>query len=44
MLGTGAQRRYRIGDITYDRTNGILYALELFADNAKPLVHVWKMN
>ncbi|MBM3707801.1 MAG: hypothetical protein FJW69_05600 [Actinobacteria bacterium] len=44
MLGADAQRRYRIGDITYDRINGILYVLELFADDAKPVVHVWKMN
>ena len=44
MLGTGDQRRYRIGDITYDRTNGILYVLELFADGAKPVVHVWKIS
>ena len=44
MLGTDAQRRYRIGDITHDRTNSILYVLELFADDAKPVVHVWKMN
>ncbi len=44
MLGTGEQRRYRIGDITFNRTNGILYVLELFADGAKPVVHVWKMN
>jgi len=44
MLGTGEQRRYRIGDITFDRENCILYVLELFADNAKPVVHVWKMH
>lgn len=44
MLGAGEQRRYRIGDITFDRTNSILYVLELFADGAKPVVHVWKMN
>ena len=44
MLGTDVQRRYRIGDITFDRVNSILYVLELFADGAKPVVHVWKMN
>ena len=44
MLGTDVQRRYRIGGITFDRTNSILYVLELFADDAKPVVHVWKMN
>jgi hypothetical protein len=44
MLGTDAQRRYRLGGITFDRINGILYVLELFADEAKPVVHVWKMH
>ena len=41
MLGAGDQRRYRIGDVAYDRANGRLYLLELFADGAKPVVHVW---
>ena len=44
MLGTGDQRRYRIGDVTYDRNNGLLYVLELFADGAKPVVHVWRVR
>lgn len=44
MLGTGPQRRYRIGDVAYDRKNGILYVLELFADDAKPVVHVWRVG
>ncbi|GAB4503516.1 MAG: hypothetical protein Fur0043_05080 [Anaerolineales bacterium] len=44
MLGTGVQRRYRIGDVAYDRANGLLYVLELFADGAKPVVHVWKIH
>jgi hypothetical protein len=44
MLGTGDQRRYRIGDVTYDRNNGLLYVLELFADGAKPVVHVWRVQ
>ena len=43
-LGTGDQRRYRLGDITYDRENNLLYVLELFADNAKPVVHVWRVQ
>lgn len=43
-LGTGDQRRYRLGDITYDRANNLLYILELFADNAKPVVHVWRVQ
>lgn len=44
MLGAGAQRRYRIGDVAYDRANGLLYVLELFADDAKPVVHVWRVQ
>ena len=44
MLGTGDQRRYRIGDAAYDRQNGLLYVLELFADEASPLVHVWRVG
>lgn len=44
MLGTGAQRRYRLGPVAYDRARGLLYVLELFADEAKPVVHVWKVG
>lgn len=44
MLGTGVQRRYRIGDVAYDRANGLLYVLELFADGGKPVVHVWRVR
>jgi hypothetical protein len=44
MLGTGDQRRYRIGDMAYDQANGLLYILELFADGAKPVVHVWSIK
>ncbi len=44
MLGTGVQRRYRIGDVAYDRNNGLLYVLELFADEARPVVHVWRVK
>lgn len=43
MLGEGDQRRYRIGDVSYDRANGLLYVLELYADGAKPVVHVWRV-
>ena len=43
MLGAGVQRRYRIGDVAYDRAHGRLYVLELFADDAKPVVHVWQI-
>lgn len=44
LLGTGHQRRYRIGDVAYDRTHGLLYVLERFADEAKPVVHVWRVQ
>jgi hypothetical protein len=44
MLGWGDQRRYRIGDVAYDRENGLLYVLELFADTARPVVHVWRVR
>jgi len=44
MLGSGAQRRYRIGEMAYDRDNGLLYVLELFADGTKPVVHVWRVG
>ncbi len=44
MLGTGQQRRYRLGDTAYDRDNGLLYVLELFADEARPVVHVWRVQ
>lgn len=44
MIGTGDQRRFRIGDVAYDRDNGLLYILELFADEAQPVVHVWQIS
>jgi hypothetical protein len=44
MLGKGSQRRYRLGGVTFDRANGILFVIELFADEAKPVVHVWKIH
>jgi hypothetical protein len=43
-LGWGDQRRYRLGDVSYDRANGLLYVLELYADGAKPVVHVWRIK
>jgi hypothetical protein len=42
-LGWGDQRRSRIGDVAYDRDAARLYVLELYADNAKPIVHVWQI-
>lgn len=44
MVGWGDQRRYRIGDVAYDRENGLIYILELFPDEAKPVVHVWRIE
>ncbi len=43
-LGSGTQRRYRLGDVAFDGDNGYLYVLELFADEAKPVIHVWKIH
>jgi hypothetical protein len=43
-LGSGVQRRYRIGDVAFDAENGLLYVLELFAEGAKPVVHVWQLT
>jgi hypothetical protein len=43
-LGWGAQRRFRIGDVSYDPNSGLLYVLELYADGAKPVVHVWSVE
>jgi len=43
-LGRGDQRRSRVGAAACDRANGHLYVLELEADGAKPVVHVWKVH
>lgn len=43
-LGTGDQRRNRIGAVTYDRENDLIYVLELFGEGAKPVVHVWRVD
>jgi hypothetical protein len=40
--GDGDQRRYRISDVAYDRTNDLLFVLENMADGTKPVVHVWR--
>lgn len=42
--GAGAQRRNRLGDVTYDRASGLLYLLELIADDARPVVHVLRVR
>jgi hypothetical protein len=42
--GTQDQRKCRIGEVAYDRQRGFLYVLERFADGAKPVVHVWRVD
>jgi hypothetical protein len=44
MLGSGMQRRFRIGAVAYDRSHQLLYVLELFADEARPVVYVWRVG
>jgi hypothetical protein len=44
MLGTGNQRRFRLGSVAYDRNHGLIYVLELFADGAMPVVHVFRIK
>ncbi len=44
MLGTGVQRTYRIGAVAYHRSSNLIYVLEWFADEAKPIVHVWRVK
>lgn len=44
MLGTGVQRVWRIGGMAYDRVNQRLYLLELFAEEAAPVVHVFSIE
>jgi hypothetical protein len=44
LLGEGIQRRFLLGGATYDRVNQRLYVLELFADGAKPIAHVWHVG
>ncbi|MBL7006535.1 MAG: hypothetical protein ISR78_05610 [Spirochaetia bacterium] len=43
-IGSGVQRRYQIGDVAYDIKNNLLYVMELFADEARPVVHVWEID
>jgi hypothetical protein len=40
-IGTGDQRRFRLGETAYDRDRGLLYIPERFVDGAKPVIHVW---
>ncbi len=43
-VGWDVQRRYRIGAVAYDRNSALLYVLELSAEGAKPVVHVWRVE
>ncbi len=43
-IGTGDQRRFRLGETAYDRERGLLYVPERFADGAKPVIHVWRVQ
>lgn len=40
----GNQRKNRLGDVTYDKERNVLFLLELFADEYKPVVHVFKIK
>jgi hypothetical protein len=42
--GTGDQRKCRLGEVAYDRERGFLYVIERFADDSKPVVHVWRVQ
>jgi hypothetical protein len=42
--GSGDQRRFRIGEMAYDRQRGFLYVPELLADDARPVIHVWSVQ
>ncbi len=43
-IGHGNQRHSRLGAPAYDRNRGLLYVLELFADDYRPLVHVFRLT
>ncbi len=44
LMGSGDQRNYRVGEMSYDRERGLLYIFEWFADEAQPVVHVWRIG
>jgi hypothetical protein len=44
VLGWDVQRRYRIGAAAYDPGSGLIYVLELYAQEGRPVVHVWKIQ
>jgi hypothetical protein len=43
-IGPGVQQRFRLGDVTFDRQNGLLYLIELYGDAARPVVHVFRVR
>lgn len=44
LAGIGPQRKHRTGGVAFDRASSLLYMLELFADGAAPVVHVWHIR
>ena len=38
------QQKYQLGAVAYDRERNLLYILELFGDEDRPLVHVWRVE
>lgn len=42
--GKGDQRKNRLGSPAYDRERGLLYVQEIFADEGRPVVHVWRVS
>lgn len=39
-----SQQKYHLGAAGFDRERGLLYVFELFGDEDRPLVHVWKVK
>ncbi|MEJ2208814.1 MAG: right-handed parallel beta-helix repeat-containing protein [Anaerolineae bacterium] len=40
----GSQQKYHLGAAAFDRARGLLYVLEVLADDERPLVHVWHVD
>lgn len=39
-----SQQKYHLGAAAFDRARGLLYVLEVLADDDRPLVHVWQVG
>jgi len=39
-----SQQKYHLGAASFDRQRGLLYVFEVLADDAKPFVHVWRVD